>query len=52
MWEYLSQFSKQNMNAAWNMYLGYIYTIINAEMWTQTLDNLVKNNESGKDKQV
>lgn len=29
-----------------------IYTIINAEMWTQTLDKLVKNNASGKDKQV
>lgn len=29
-----------------------IYTIINAEMWTQILDKLEKNNASGKDKQV
>lgn len=29
-----------------------IYTIINAEMWTQTLDKLVQKNASGKDKQV
>lgn len=29
-----------------------IYTIINAEMWTQILDKLVHKNASGKDKQV
>lgn len=29
-----------------------IYTSINAEMWTKTLDKLVQKNASGKDKQV